>query len=95
MSNSPAPFSPFWPITILAVSFLLLASWQLSSLYPARLAYNERLKSQNENVEKAKKMLGDFDKFYDELFELAKTDPDVKSLTDRLPLKRISPKTAQ
>jgi|GEM_PF-3941310 len=79
MENS---YSPFWPLAILTLTYLIFTGWQVSTVISAMHANTEFSKQLADDITQAKTSEGNMDNFYHDLLELAKTDPDAKAIVD-------------
>lgn len=81
--NTERSYSPFWPIAIIALTYLILAVWQIS-ITGFSLKNNIELSKQFAvEQDKAKIAEKNMNNFYQDLLELAKTDADAKIIVDQ------------
>ena len=82
-SAAPALFSGFWPLSLLAVSFLGLLLWQLVIAYHQRQNMKLQLTQRQELVQQSQKVQEELKRLVDKLISFSKSDPDAKALLDK------------
>jgi hypothetical protein len=81
--------SSFWPISLLAVSFLALLLWQLVIAYHQRQNMKLQLTQRQELVQQSQKVQEELKRLVDSVIKFSKYDADAKALLDKY---NITPK---
>ena len=82
-TDTLAVYTGFWPVSLLAVSFLALLCWQLVIAYHQRQNMKDQIKQRGEMVVQSQKVQDELKRLVDSLIKSSKFDQDAKGLLDK------------
>lgn len=87
--SSCSCMTPFIPLTLLAVSFLILLVWQLSNIYSQRSGLQNLIQNQQQAVQQSGQVQAGVKKLANDLLDLAQNgDADAKAIVDKYKISR-------
>ena len=97
--NAPAPgsevtFSPFLPLTLVALSMVILLAWQSTSAFQQRRSLVQLQDRQNQVAAQAAQAEAQLQSLMMDLLELAKTDEDAQTIAAKYNIKFSPPPPA-